>query len=80
MRKKSLHYRSVISQLKAGESTYLNVNEKLEYVFKKLMPFKVNQTKLSCDELQLITGSFTPAEAEDVLLYLINHKIKFHST
>lgn len=46
---------------------------------KKLNPFK-HSTSNSADELvQLVTGTFGPAEAADVLLSLINYKIKFHS-
>lgn len=31
------------------------------------------------DEIQLIEGTFSPIEAADVLLSLINYKIKFHT-
>ena len=46
---------------------------------KKLNPFKQTHTKETNEVVQLVTGTFSPAEAADVLLSLINYKIKFHS-
>ena len=46
---------------------------------KKLNPFKQTTTKDTNEVVQLVTGTFNPAEAADVLLSLINYKIKFHS-
>ena len=43
---------------------------------KKLNPFKSSDTS---NLVQLVEGEFTPVEAADVLLSLINYKIKFHS-
>jgi hypothetical protein len=43
---------------------------------KKLNPFKSSNTS---NLVQLVEGEFTPVEAADVLLSLINYKIKFHS-
>jgi hypothetical protein len=48
-------------------------------VLKKYNPFKSNKTKKMYEEIQLVEGNFNPAEAADVLLSLINYKIKFHS-
>ncbi|RDY59523.1 hypothetical protein [Flagellimonas nanhaiensis] len=51
---------------------------------KKWLPsFKRNQSKgndqKKNDSYLLIDGSFSPSEAADVLLSLLNYKIKFHS-
>ncbi|GMN09816.1 hypothetical protein MTsPCn9_18590 [Croceitalea sp. MTPC9] len=46
---------------------------------KKFNPFKISKATGTNDIIQLVEGSFSPAEAADVLLSLINYKIKFHS-
>lgn len=46
---------------------------------KKFNLFKNSPTTTTNELVQLVTGTFGPAEAADVLLSLINYKIKFHS-
>ncbi|MDT0606625.1 hypothetical protein [Croceitalea rosinachiae] len=46
---------------------------------KKFNPFKQHTTNIANEVIQLVTGTFSPAEAADLLLSLINYKIKFHS-
>lgn len=46
---------------------------------KKLNPFKQTTANETNEVVQLVTGTFSPPEAADVLLSLINYKIKFHS-
>lgn len=46
---------------------------------KKLNPFKSSVPHQSNELVQLVSGTFDPAEAADVLLSLVNYKIKFHS-
>jgi hypothetical protein len=47
---------------------------------KKFNPFKDKKTTKKCEKIKLVEGNFNPAEAADVLLSLINYKIKFHSS
>lgn len=46
---------------------------------KKFNPFKNSTVNTQNELVQLVSGTFGPAEAADVLLSLINYKIKFHS-
>jgi hypothetical protein len=36
------------------------------------------ETKTTTQEINLIEGNFTPTEASDILIALIDHKINFH--
>ncbi len=46
---------------------------------KKLNPFHTSSPKRNSTIFQLVSGTFGPGEAADVLLSLVNYKIKFHS-